>query len=177
MGSKFTSSESIEGLSSLDISDYSFMRIDLLGIDRYGGRAALVGEVEFPAGLEANAPSGGRLGDIFGTFWVELFLVTDRFLEVLRSEQLSGFKSVRVTVSGNSVVPPVSMLQVLGRCGPVSSEGIGRALDPRTLDGSDIFVPANESTILLSAKAGAVLSSAGLRNVEITPAGLEAASV
>ncbi|WP_405062216.1 hypothetical protein OG474_11395 [Kribbella sp. NBC_01505] len=168
-----TTLPSVGDLSRLDLLDYSFMRLDLLGIDRYGGRAALADEISSMPDLVADAPPRGRLADIFGTLWAEVYLVTDRFLDVLRSEQLAGWSAVRVTVNGNPSVPPVSMLQVTGRCGPILTPGIGRYLNPGTLDGSDLFVPANESTILLSPTATAALSQANLVNVEVEPAGLE----
>jgi hypothetical protein len=101
--------------------------------------------------------------------------MTDRFVDVLRSARLSGGRAVTVTVGGNPTVPPLSLLQVTGRCGLVLSPGIGRWLRAETLEGSDLFVPENESTVLLSTKAASALSDARLLNVEIALAGLESA--
>lgn len=54
-----TTLPSVGDLSRLDLLDYSFMRLDLLGIDRYGGRAALADEISSMPDLVADAPPAG----------------------------------------------------------------------------------------------------------------------
>lgn len=115
----------------------------------------------------------GRVGDLVGTTWAALFLVSDEFADALRARGFSGWRLVPVAIAANRALPTMSMLQVVGRCGPISSPSIGRVLDPATWDGSDMFVPANEATILLSPRCADVLRQASLRNVEIVNAGLE----
>ena len=66
-----------------------------------------------------------------------------------------------------------------GRSGPVPDGGtaglqpLGHYLDPREWDGSDLFRPGCEGTILVTARAVEAIRDAHLKNVVLQPAGLE----
>jgi len=138
-------------------------------------RELLTAEVSNSA-LRGVVRDRGLVGDLIPTYWAAVFTVTLRLVDVLRASSLTGWRTLPVTVPGPRL-PPIFLLQVCGRCGPIrgaSGRSVGLFLDPRTWDGSDLFLPENEDRILMTARCADALSVARLKNVELSLAGLEA---
>jgi hypothetical protein len=124
----------------------------------------------------------GRVGDLVGTLWPSLYLIGDRFKKVLEQNAITGWRGYG-TVSED--MPPTGtwwILGVAGRAGPVRTGEKGvppgldpmeQYLDPREWDGSDLFHPANEGTILVTSRAAQAIDDAHLKNVLLEPRGLE----
>jgi hypothetical protein len=167
-----TTSRRSELIGQLDLAEHSWVRVDIGDLGGAAPRTALTGATNMPFPV-AQADPTGDVGDLIGTYWAALFLASRAFIRVLSSSSLTGWQTVKITVDGNPAVHGVALLQVVGRCGPVNETGLGRTLDLRSWDGSDLFVPANESSIFLSARAVDILRGAGLRNVEIETDGVE----
>lgn len=143
MASRSPSEVEAADLRWLTTDDYSWLRADIPALAEFDPRSVLTGAAVLPP-LRAVAHEHGPVGDLVGTFWASLFLISSRFSQVLR---------------------------VTGRCGPVAPAG--RLLDPTTLDGSDIFTPANETSILVSPRCTTALQRTTLLNVALEPAGIE----
>lgn len=158
---------------SLDLRDYSYGRVDLQGVDGIEFRDLLIAAAT-PTTLEGKVREPGRWADLVGTYSALLFLISGRLERVLTEAGYTGWHAVPVAVE-----PPgpqdLQLLQITGSCGPITNEasGVGRRLQRRTLSVGDLWVPANESTILVSERCARSLAAAHLINVEIEPAGIE----
>jgi hypothetical protein len=173
----------VRQVHTLQLRSHRWMRIDLLGLESTPPRDILTGKLADDR-LVGVVRQHGRLGDLVGTFWAAVFLVSERLREVLRAGGVSGWTTRPVVVEGADAVNAVSLhlLCVHGRCGPVieradstssKTGGVGQYLDPGEWDGSDVFVAANHNAILLSDRGADVIRRARLSNVEVSPAGLE----
>ena len=134
---------------------------------------------ELVDGTYGDAPLTGVLGspgpdrDLVGTYRVGPYLVSDRFLDVLRGENLQGWRATECHVSVLSGIR-LHLLQALGRAGPLwvwtGSGGDPDESDPDPGDGFDFFLSGDSSQIYLSEVAASRLTAARLRNVLIEPA-------
>jgi hypothetical protein len=134
--------------------------------------------------IKAHVGQAGKVGDLIGTFWPSLYVVTERFRKFIAGAQLTGWHAYPLDRTGPDLQPPLWVLGISGRSGPVFKGDaarqrgwyeIGHYLDPSQWDGSDMFRPSNEGTPLLTARAAKTISDVGLRNVALEPAGLSAA--
>ncbi len=116
------------------------------------------------------------MGDLIGTGWATLRVISQRFRQVLDDAQLTGWRTFPVVVLDHALDMPLYLLAVTGRCGPeYGSSGVHRAglpplgmfLDPHEWDGADLFMPPNAGDVLLTTRAGDVVKRARLRNVRI----------
>ncbi len=95
---------------------------------------------------------------------IELKLLSPRTIEVLRIQAFTGWSTYPVTITGarGEPIDGYKGLQVLGRCGRLSSEPlrhdirispggrayratIGLRFEPESWDGSDFFMPEDET--------------------------------
>lgn len=173
MDSTSTSSSPL-ALYVLDLADYGWGRVDLPLPAGFDPRDVLTGMRAIGPSISGEFSPSGRIGDLVGTSWAALFVATDKFVSTLTEARCTGWDVAPVQLRGLAETNMLSLLQVHGRCGPIVSPGVGRYLASSTLDGSDIFVPENESTILLTARCAKALEQRNLRNVEVSPAGVEA---
>lgn len=172
MGSMSTSRPRPESFGQLNLADHAWARVDIGDLGGADSRAVLTGATKLDLPI-AHADPMGDVGDLIGTYWAGLFLVSQEFARFLSWSDLTGWQTLAIRVDGNPAIHDVALLQVVGRCGPIEEAGAGRTLNLSSWDGSDLFVPANESSIVISTKAAEILRSAGLRNVEIGAAGFE----
>lgn len=167
-----TTSTRLPALAQLDLADHSWARVDIGDLENGDPHAVLTGRT--PIGRFSGRADGDReLGDLVGTYWAALFLMSSKFVATLETANLTGWKPVPVEVHGNPDARNFALLQVTGTCGPISGGKVGRSLDLRTWDGSDFFVAENESVVFLSEKAAEVLRSSQLANVDISPASVD----
>ncbi len=167
----------------LELRSHNWMRIDLPGLEGVASRDILTGKL---AGgpIVGVVQQHGRFGDLVGTFWAAVFLISERLREVMRAGDVTGWttRPVMVEATGTIGVQPLYLLCVHGRCGPVvvpsnsmgfETGGVGHYLDPRKWDKSDIFLASNHDAILLSGRGADIIRGARVSNVEVSPAGLE----
>ena len=159
-------------IGRLGLKNHRWVRVDIGDLGGADPHRVLVGSVD-PQITLGQADSTGKVGDLIGTYWAELFLVNRAFVELLTVSGLTGWRTTSVPVQGNPSVDDVCLLRVVGSCGPIRETGAGRVLELDSWDGADLFVPSNESTILLSSRAVEALRDAHLSNVEVEPAGVE----
>ena len=90
---------------------------------------------------------------------------------------MSGWRTYETVCEGMPSETAWWVLGVAGRAGPVRRgkglDSLSQYLDPREWDGSDLFHPANENTVLVTARAAELIRDAHLKNVRLEPAGLE----
>ena len=144
------------------------LRVDL---DRLATSRELVdGTVR--GGLRGSVGSAGPERDLVGTYGGPVYLVSERFIDVLRTHELDGWQVEQCDVAGLQG-GRLSLLQILGRAGrqwvwtgvdddPIES-------DPEPGDGLDFFLAEGSSRIYLSPRAASTLDAARLRNVEVEP--------
>ncbi len=169
-------------LLKLKLASHDWLRLDILVPNSVDSRSLLSAEYRGALPLPAAVGQRGRLGDLVGTFWATVYLVSDRFKEVLEGAALSGWTTFPVAPR-ERLESGLWLLGVTGRCGPVYGvDGVARAgldpvgqyLDPDEWDGADVFLPRNRNVVLLTPEAGRVLGRARLMNVDLEPGGLEA---
>lgn len=165
------------------------------------GRGRLRIHVDEPAGLSVSARltareiltrtstkvvgrvgAKGPLTDIVGTYW-GVYLMSDRMVSFLTEHRVSGWRPVPVEIESDLALGPLWLLVITGTAGPIYGinearrqglPALGQYLDPAEWDGSDLFVPANTSEILVTSSCAELLKRARLRNLRLEPAGLEA---
>ncbi len=176
--------------------------LNVEALQRLGeGQGRLRVHIDEPPGLTAPArftareiltqASGkvvGRVGargpvtDIIGTYWGSPRLMSDRLVSWLTDHNVTGWRAVPVEIENEPALGPLWLLVVTGRAGPVYGvdekyrEGLpafGYFLDPAEWDGSDLFVPANTSEVLVTAPCADLLKKARFRNLRLEPASLE----
>ncbi len=115
-------------------------------------------------------------------------IVSDRIVDILKSEGFSGWDTYPVELYGRdgSRIPGYQGLAVRGRCGVVDRErsvpfkkvmpgGVftwwrGLYFDPATWDGSDIFVASERGGwIFVLDEVKRALLDAGVKNLQFTP--------
>jgi hypothetical protein len=123
----------------------------------------------------------GPVTDIVGTYW-GVYLMSERMVSFLTQHNVSGWRAVPVEIGNDSTLEPLWLLVITGTTGPVYGvhdlrreelPALGYFLDPTEWDGSDLFVPANTSEILVVPACAAMLKKARLRNLRLEPVGLE----
>jgi hypothetical protein len=133
--------------------------------------------------LIARVLQEGPVGDLIGTYWGMIYLISDRFRNVLIENNISGWRVDPISITRGSGFMSAWLLIITGRCGPVFGVGgeesdrvpsVGQFLDPTRWDGSDIFTPDNLSAVFMTTECSQKLEQAGLTNLEIEHAGLEA---
>lgn len=133
--------------------------------------------------------SMGRLkpADIIGTELSILLIVSEKVKRILESEKITGWKTYPVSIFGkdHTEVPGYHGLSIFGRCGQIDNRqsvkidkvfpgGIfpvwrGLFFDPGSWDGSDFFMPDEESGhVFVSEKVKSALEKAQANNIEFT---------
>ena len=131
--------------------------------------------------VKAHVGQAGKFGDLIGTYWASLYVITEGFRKLITDARLTGWHAYPLDSSGLDLQSPLWVLGITGRCGPVVTgdaarqrgwDQTGQYLDAAEWDGSDMFRPSNEGTPLLTARAAETIRRAGLRNVAIERGGL-----
>lgn len=129
---------------------------------------------------------GTKLRDMLDTGWPGLHLISDNMLSVMKEAQQSGFKTFPVTVldrKGN-VISGYSGLSVTGRCGRIDYDKSSVVLEKSLIeggptgkylkglyvgldqwDGSDIFLPNANFSIIVTRKTMEALQLAKISNI------------
>jgi hypothetical protein len=135
----------------------------------FGGRP-LVGVVHQP----------GRPRDLIGTYWAGVHLVSGHFRRSMSDLGASGWFTTPVQVEG--VQPPLWLLSISGRCGPLFGVGgdpypggpdVGTFIDPARWDGADFFMADNNNSIHVVGSTAERIHELRLSNVVLESAGLE----
>lgn len=130
--------------------------------------------------------SGSRRYDAISVSPAVLWIVSDRFVEVLRG--FTGWQTYPCKITGQDgkPVPGYHGLSIAGRCGPIDPQR-GRALwaeisqpwsppsyrvfpwfEPGSWDGSDLFSPGGTALTLITEAVKQALEKAELTNLHIT---------
>ena len=162
------------------------MRVSL--VDRIGAFALLRGEAHVTAPVSFIETSGVSPRDIIGTGHAALFLVSERFVAVLRGQPFTGWSTfgVLITRKDGSRVEGYYGFTVTGRCGALDfskSESMilpprtprgqsvagrrGMYFEPSSWDGSDIFCPLNTGHVLVLESVRNAIRGAHLTNVAL----------
>ena len=152
--------------------------------------AILRGEIRPPKPLVfeyMKGASGSTPRDFVSTSLVSPRLISDRVVSVLRD--FSGWSTFPVEVYGKKGerIPGYHGLVVTGRCGPIDDSRsrpvvepparpqgrptrmwIGLYFDPRTWDGSDLFLPEGWASIFVTEAVKKALEKAKITNVMFT---------
>ena len=170
-------------LRVLGLAHHNWKRVDVAPLEGVNGNELLSGEYRGQLPLIAVVREGGPVGDLVGTFWANVFLMSDRLSKAMQELRLSGWRSLPVSVKDDPDLDNrLALLAVTGRAGPLYGAGgqtrpgvdaIGQYLDPREWDGSDLFLPANRRSILVTGPTAEKIARLDLRNVELLPAGIE----
>ncbi len=182
----------------MDISEFFSLRIDL-GASRYvqvGGEELLaVGEKDVLSGnyagvnlpLRFNQKYGRKWGDLVGTGWLSLYLISTKFRAALEENKLTGWQTFSVEVFNKRkiVVEGFYGLSIIGKCGPINyskSEMMTKRLVPtgplvnrhRGLhvgldqwDGMDFFIPFGSTHIIASPRAATIIEDGHFENVRL----------
>lgn len=138
--------------------------------------------------VEFKQEYGKELKDVLDTGWVSLFLVSDRFVEILKAEKISGWKTfpVKVYDKNGSLVNGYEGFSVNGRSGPVNfSEARiiekqlainaaplkfyrGFHIEMDEWDKSDIFLAKDNFTIVVLEKVKDLIEKNKLTNIRFT---------
>lgn len=145
-------------------------------------------EVKVTAPITFVREEGTETMDLVGTAYVVLFLVSDRFIRVLREGGFTGWGTFPVHLERVEGATPDGHrgLVVTGRCGPIddelSQEAIvpppfpggrssrqlrGLCFQPETWDGSDVFMPKSGGWVFVVEEVKDALEAAGMTNVEL----------
>jgi hypothetical protein len=135
-----------------------------------------------PGRVRGRVLAKGPMSDLVGTYWGIVYLVSEKMVTVLSESGMTGWRVTPVEIADGQPIRRLSLLTVTGRCGPIYGQSgvwreglpqLGQFLEPESWDGSDLFVPDNENGILLTPRCASVLRRARLRNLRLTPAGIE----
>jgi hypothetical protein len=170
-------------LRILALAHHDWKRLDVAPSAGLKGNELLFGEYRGPLPLTAVVKQGGPIGDLVGTFWASVFLMSDRLSKALEELRVSGWRALPITVTGGPDLDErLALLAVTGRAGPVYGAGgqthpdvdaIGQYLDPREWDVSDLFLPANRRSILVTGPAAEKIARLGVSNLDLQSAGIE----
>lgn len=162
------------------------MRARLL--DDFDPFALLRAEARPTQPVRFSQSTGGTPRDILGTGDAALFLVSDRFSQVLRDKHFTGWISYPVEILKNDggTLSGYEGFAVTGRCGPLDQRkrlsvilpprsDKGRAVsgrrglyvDPARWDGSDVFVPASGGYVFVLEPVRDAIRRARLTNVAL----------
>lgn len=140
---------------------------------------------EFP--LEFVYQSGHKWGDLLGTGWPSLFLISERMTTLMDVEDLTGWRTFPVIVTDkfSRSVHNYAGLSILGRCGPIDytkSEIIEKRLVPEgppgkyykglhvgldKWDGSDFFLAEGTTHPIITQRAANIFKRNRLQNVRL----------
>jgi len=119
----------------------------------------------------------GRLGDLVETAWPAVFLISERFHEVLRVTGITGWTVRPVVVEAADAANDhdLYLLRIDGRCGLVIEppNSIDSYLNGAEWDGSEMFLAASQDAILVARRCADIIRCARLRNAAVRPAGLK----
>jgi hypothetical protein len=181
MASQSTSRLSVGEVRRLGLRSYDWLRVRLDLPVRSDNDRLLDAVYDGPVPIDALVEHDGKVGDLVGTLWAALFLMSNRFVQVLEQNAITGWRGYDSVMKGRGPTTAWRILGVTGRSGPVRTptggtaglQPLGHYLDPQEWDGSDLFHPGSEGTILVTARAAEALEEAHLKNVVLEPAGLE----
>lgn len=166
MDSTSTTSAYADNFGELGEKSFEWARVDIGPLSGFSAREVLAGDVE-PLLPVVNAEARGKIGDLIGTGYATIYLVTPMFIAVVDAAGLTGCKFLPIEVVVNDDMPDLFLLQVLGRCGPIVEVGPERQIGIESWDGSDFFLAEKYLATFVSPRAGEVLRKARLRNVEV----------
>jgi hypothetical protein len=163
---------------TVQVRGHQGLRVDLL--TNHPAENLIRGEFPEPS-LSGVVRENGNLTDLVSTFWAAVFLVSDHFKATLEKYQLSGWRTIPVSLSSSVDVGTLWLLTVHGTCGHLyGTDGyaipgvhVGNFLDPAQWDGSDIFLADNHSAIFVTPRCADTLQAVGLANLELRNEGLE----
>jgi len=125
-----------------------------------------------------NYDEGDIACDLIGTTYSGLYLISNRFLSVLRSHAFTGWASFPVVVHGRGTerLEGYHGFAVTGRCGRVHGSRrlwseqppktkVGLYFDPATWDGNDIFMPQDTMHIIVDERVKRAIEEARLTNM------------
>ena len=137
---------------------------------------------EFP--LEFRHYSGKRYDDVLGIGYATLYLISDRFREVLEKNDFTGWKCfpVKIFTKKGEEVPGYQGFSVTGRAGKIEWEKSeivyteaptgkqvanykGVYVDLEKWDGSDIFIPDKWFGIVMTKEVRDALLAAKITNI------------
>lgn len=142
-------------------------------------------EINFPIVYEHER--GKKIRDILNTGFSSLYLISDRFKEILETNHITGWKSYPVKLldkMGNEV-KGYHGFSITGRCGPIDysrSEIIEKRYVPEgplcklykgtyigldEWDGSDFFLPIDSIKIVITERALKILKNNKITNIDI----------
>ena len=183
----------------MDISNFFRMRIrldntsyvqvtddQLLNVGEDQMLAGDYSDVDLP--LWFRRKYGRKWGDLVGTGWLSLYLISDRLKTALEDNRLSGWQTFQVEVieKGRTKINGYHGLSILGRCGPTDFsksqiinkqlvaggpmvrhvKGLHVGLDK--WDGKDLFLPDGSKSIIITNKAATALKDGNFENLELT---------
>jgi hypothetical protein len=105
-------------IGQLDLQDHRWARVDIGDLGGADPHRVLVGSVDPEIG-RGHADPTGKVGDLIGTYWAALFLISRAFVKLLTVSGLTGWRITPVPVEGNPAIADVCLLQVVGSCGPI----------------------------------------------------------
>ena len=133
---------------------------------------------------------GNRPGDIITCSFVSIWLLSDKVVNLFRSEGITGWRTFPVEVTGKGGVPVTGYhgFTVAGRCGPIDPhrsvpavlpplvrggplrhERIGVYFDLETWDGSDIFVAPNSNVVMVIQRVKELMEQNHIRGCAFDP--------
>jgi hypothetical protein len=167
----------VADIKTLTEATYTGLRVSIGG--GLSKRDLLIGN--FPGKqLSGTAKRRGRAGDLVGTYWAGLYLVSERFRTSVADMGAIGWLTTPVRVSGANA--PLLLLSITGTCGPLYGVGgertpglprFGVFIDPGLWDGSDFFMPSNSNAIFVLGSVAEEIGRLRLTNVAFESAGLE----
>jgi|WetSurMetagenome_2_1015567.scaffolds.fasta_scaffold611848_1 hypothetical protein len=130
---------------------------------------------------------GKKFGDLLDTYWGNLYLISDKFRNILEENSLSGWKTypIKLLDKTETEITGYHGLSITGRCGSVdfnNSTIIEKQFVPNApkaryykglyvglekWDGSDFFLPEGYFGIVLSAKAADIIKKSKLTNIDL----------
>ena len=181
------------GFSDLYIWDISYQRgpLHVKAAQKIDYRGLFRGDVVPTEPVKFVRSMGGRPQDIVTCEYVVIWLVSDKVVNLLRGEGITGWRTFPVEVTGKGGTPITGYhgFAVTGRCGPVDPrrsvpailpplvpggparhQRLGLYFDLNTWDGSDVFVPANIDRVFVVRRVKEVLERNKIPRCEFEPA-------
>jgi hypothetical protein len=171
----------IHSVQTLVSASYKGLRVSIRGGQSDVAARNLLSGSLADQPLTGTARRHGRVGDLVGTYWAGVYLVSERFRESVAELGASGWSTTPIQVPGVEV--PLLLLSITGKCGPLFGVGgeqteggpaIGTFIDPQLWDGSDFFLPSNNNSIFVIGSVADAIQRVRLANVAFEPAGLQA---
>ena len=155
----------------------------------YYSKKLLLGEYEdigFPVVFKQMF--GKKRADILGTGTVSLYLISKKFRDVLIENQITGWKTFDVkiydkkeneidgyyglTVTGRSGPMEFKESEIIEKRlvphGPLSKYYVGCWIDMQSWDGSDFFVIAQSTHIIISNKVYEIIKANNITNIDMS---------